>query len=125
MYFIFITYFLALSNYFDFSLSILGLHMCACHSIDDEAKEQRKKKVGAGAKEKNNQGMLELQRDLILSNKDDHGKKTKRVFKRIIRTKKADGTVTSREVIITDPKEVWTIKYLFVVDDCVFQYGNW
>lgn len=80
--------------------------LCRMLMDDDEAKEQRKKKVGASAKEKNNQGMQELQRDLILSNKDEHGKKTKRVFKRIIRTKKADGTVTSREVIITDPKEV-------------------
>lgn len=80
--------------------------LCRMLMDDDEAKEQKKKKVGASAKEKNNHVMQELQGDLILSNKDDHEKKTKRVFKRIIRTKKADGTVTSREDIITDPKEV-------------------
>lgn len=79
--------------------------LCRMLMDDDEAKEQKKKKVGASA-EKNDQVMQELQRDLLLSNKDDHGKKTKRVFKRIIHTKKADGTVTSREVMITDPKEV-------------------
>lgn len=80
--------------------------LCRMLMDDDEAKEQKKKKVGASAKEKNNHVMQDLQGDLILSNKDDHGKKTKRIFKRIIRTKKADGTVTSREDIITDPKEV-------------------
>lgn len=34
------------------------------------------------------------------------GKKKKRVLKRIIRTKKPDGTYTTKEVIISDPKEV-------------------
>lgn len=33
-------------------------------------------------------------------------KKKRRILKRIIRTKKPDGTYTSREIIIDDPKEV-------------------
>jgi hypothetical protein len=32
--------------------------------------------------------------------------KKKKIIKRIIRTKQADGTVISREILITDPKEV-------------------
>jgi len=34
------------------------------------------------------------------------GKKKKRILKRIIKTKKPDGSFTSKEIIITDPKEV-------------------
>lgn len=40
---------------------------------------------------------------------DTAGKKKKRILKRIIRTKKPDGTYTSKEIIITDPKEVLVI----------------
>ncbi len=36
------------------------------------------------------------------------GKKKKRILKRIIRTKKPDGSYTSKEILITDPKEVKT-----------------
>lgn len=32
--------------------------------------------------------------------------KKKKIIKRIIRTKQADGTIVSREILITDPKEV-------------------
>lgn len=34
------------------------------------------------------------------------GKKKKRILKRIIKTRKPDGSYTSKEIIITDPKEV-------------------
>lgn len=83
-------------------------YLCTWHFIDDEAEEQKKKKVGTSFKGKRDQGMQESQKDLTLCNKDDNYKK-KRVFKRIIRTKKQDGTITTREVPITDPKEVWII----------------
>lgn len=34
------------------------------------------------------------------------GKKKKQILKRIIKTRKPDGSFTSKEIIITDPKEV-------------------
>ncbi|KAH9321851.1 hypothetical protein KI387_016490, partial [Taxus chinensis] len=80
--------------------------LCRMLMDDDEAEEQKKKKAGTNLKEKRDQDTQESQRDLTLCYKDDNAKKIKRVFKRIIRTKKSDGTVTTREVLITDPKEV-------------------
>lgn len=47
------------------------------------------------------------------------GKKKKRVLKRIIRTKKPDGTYTTKEVIISDPKEVEELYLHWVVPRCV------
>ncbi|BFI36879.1 hypothetical protein MARPO_0010s0177 [Marchantia polymorpha] len=73
---------------------------------DDEAEEeQKKKKSGTVSKEKK-----------VAQPKEANGaeaeasasaaKKKRRILKRIIRTKKPDGTYTSREIIIDDPKEV-------------------
>ena len=40
------------------------------------------------------------------------GKKKKRILKRIIRTRKPDGTYTSKEILITDPKEVGALLFI-------------
>ncbi|XP_057815094.2 transcription initiation factor TFIID subunit 1 [Cryptomeria japonica] len=80
--------------------------LCRMLMDDDEAEEQKKKKAGTSFKGKRDQDMQESQKDLTLWNKDDNCRKTKKVFKRIIHTTKPDGTRTTREVLITDPKEV-------------------
>eukprot|EP00252_Welwitschia_mirabilis_P025035 TRINITY_DN7671_c0_g2_i1.p1 TRINITY_DN7671_c0_g2~~TRINITY_DN7671_c0_g2_i1.p1 ORF type:complete len:910 (-),score=273.09 TRINITY_DN7671_c0_g2_i1:349-2721(-) len=78
--------------------------------MDDDGPEERLKRGEIDGAEKKDQGELELRRDSTLNNKDEGNRKTKKVYKRIIRTTKPDGTVTSREIPITDPKEV--AKYL-------------
>eukprot|EP01018_Ginkgo_biloba_P005913 Gb_10677 [translate_table: standard] len=77
--------------------------LCRMLMDDDEVEEQKKKKGGTSVKQKKDENMT-------AGNKVDNSKKTKKVYKRIIRQKQPDGTVSSREVIMTDPKEV--AKYL-------------
>ncbi|CAM6089127.1 unnamed protein product [Calypogeia fissa] len=74
---------------------------------DDEAEEeQKKKKSGNASKEKKVVQGKEQNGNVAVGSTSTAKKTKKRVLKRIIRTKKADGSFTSREIIITDPKEV-------------------
>ena len=72
---------------------------------DDEADDVKKKKK-MWINEKEPDTILKAQK----TEPQDDGKvgetKKKKIIKRIIRTKQADGTYISREVLITDPKEV-------------------
>ncbi|KAL3694992.1 hypothetical protein R1sor_008643 [Riccia sorocarpa] len=73
---------------------------------DDEAEEeQKKKKSGSGSKDKKVTQPKEAA-DGEAEELGSAAKKKKRILRRIIRTKKPDGTYTSREIIIDDPKEV-------------------
>ncbi|XP_024386328.1 transcription initiation factor TFIID subunit 1 isoform X4 [Physcomitrium patens] len=72
---------------------------------DDEAEEEQKKKKSVPVSmEKKELEAVETPPDL--GGEGQAGKKKKKIIKRIIRTRKVDGTYTSKEVIITDPKEV-------------------
>ena len=52
------------------------------------------------------------------------GKKKKRILKRIIRTKKPDGSYTSKEILITDPKEVETFILFSISISCNELYSS-
>lgn len=73
---------------------------------DDEAEEEQKKKKSGNTSKEKRVVQAKEQNGVVAGASTSVGKKTKRVLKRIIRTKKSDGTFTSREIIITDPKEV-------------------
>nr|XP_024393704.1 transcription initiation factor TFIID subunit 1-like isoform X3 [Physcomitrium patens] len=75
---------------------------------DDEAEEEQKKKknILVNKDKKKELESVETPPDLGVGGEGQAGKKKKKIIKRIIRTKKPDGTYTSKEVIITDPKEV-------------------
>ncbi|KAJ7568940.1 hypothetical protein O6H91_01G053900 [Diphasiastrum complanatum] len=74
---------------------------------DDEAEEDKKKRKGTlMAKDKEKESMVAGQDESSLARKKKLGAKTKTILKRIIRTKKPDGTFTTKEEVIKDPKQV-------------------
>ncbi|KAG0629769.1 hypothetical protein M758_1G128800 [Ceratodon purpureus] len=89
---------------------------------DDEAEEEQKKKKSVSARKEQESEEVETPFDIerpSLQQKSatsthpgrkfgdgQAGKKKKRILKRIIRTRKPDGSYSSKEILITDPKEV-------------------
>ncbi|MCO5553715.1 hypothetical protein L7F22_007241 [Adiantum nelumboides] len=71
---------------------------------DDEAEDVKKKKKTLATEKPLDETLQEQDKAAAEAKKSNIRKK--KIIKRIIRTKKPDGTYTSKEILITDPKEV-------------------
>lgn len=72
---------------------------------DDELEDVKKKKKNVNSEKDPEDPVKEQNKDAQDATKLN-GSRKKKIIKRIIRTKKPDGTYTSKEILITDPKEV-------------------
>ncbi|XP_011622516.1 transcription initiation factor TFIID subunit 1 isoform X1 [Amborella trichopoda] len=79
--------------------------LCRMLMDDDEVGWRKKKKTKVAGKDETALGIMDSTVGYVAGN-GDHFKKAKKVVKRIIRTPQPDGTFTSKEVVINDPKEV-------------------